>query len=225
MLLANKNIRNGLIIIIILILLFLLKGWYKNALIVALGGYVNKEVKIETETKYIKGKVDTVAVFNHYVKTRGIILNPKPKIIYRDKPSTEDDGGITSIAFKEFKVNISDTLINGTATVINTFEGDLEDLVIDYKPLFPKYITRTDTIIKTVTITETLDNERAKIGIGVGYNSLNYPSVLTGYTTKNGWQFLGEYGKPLNDIKMYQQGQTFFTPADDLISIKIIKNF
>lgn len=225
MIFLEKYIRGIVCIVIIILLLFLGKNWLIPKIITGLGGYTDKETEIKIETEYIKGDVDTVAVFNHYVKTKGIILNPKPKIVYRDKPSTEEDGGITSTAFKEFEVDISDTLITGIATITNNFNGNLEDLIIDYKPLFPKYITRTDTIRITKTITETLDNERAKIGIGVGYNSLNYPSVLAGYTTKNGWQFLGEYGKALGDIKVYQSGQTFFTPADDLISLKIIKNF
>lgn len=230
MILANKNIRNALIIGILLLLLFLLRGWWKDKIIVALGGYTTKETVIEIEKEYIKGKIDTLEVFNHYVSTNGIILNPEPEIIIKEVPGKVIGDTAENEKFKRFNVSVSDSLLLGSAIVLNDFEGNLHSLEFNYKPLFPKYITRTDTIRETKTITNTLTNERTKLGIGLGYNNLNHGSILASYTTKSGWQFIGEYGKSLQNVYIpenidFNSLRGYINPNEDLISLKIIKNF
>lgn len=221
------NLQNLLIAIIIILLLFIARHWLKDKIITSLGGYTHKEVVTDTIVDYKVGKIDTLAIFNHFVKTKGIVLNPKPEIIYRDKYSNpvSEDSGVISDSIKKYNVTIKDSLIDGTFTVFNNFKGDLLDSYLDYKPLFPKYIARTDTIIKTITNTETLSNKRNLLGIGVGYNNLQYASLLGSWTTKNKWQIIYEYGKPLNKTKQIIEGNTFQLETDDLHSIKIIKHF
>jgi len=212
-----------LIYIVLFILAYLLTTeWLKDKIIVALGGYTDREVVVETNTEYVQGKVDTIAFFNHYVTTHGINLNPKPKIIYKYKTVA---GEVIKDSIKEFTVAIKDTLLNGKFIVQNNFKGDLLNSTFTYKPLFPKYLIRTDTIKITNTVTNTLTNKRSLIGLGVGYNNLHYFSILGSYTTKSKLQFMYEYGKPLNETISIINGIPFQTNSSDLHSIKLIKHF
>ena len=123
-------------------------------------------------------------------------------------------------SLKKFKVKVSDSLIDGTITVKNKFNGDLFLASFNYKPLFPKYITRTDTVFKSTTISETLSKERSKFGIGTGYDWIEKDiQLLFSYTAKNDWQFIYEYETGLT--------KEFLTeiPKRANHSIKIIKNF
>lgn len=216
----NKNFKDIIYIIIILFIGFILRENLKDRLITSLGGYTNKEVSIKIDSTYKAGKVDTIAVFNHYVKTKGIILNPKPRIVYKwRKPNTPKGSEIDSI--KRFDVAVKDSLIDGTFSIVNGFNGDLLDNSFKYKPLFPKYITRVDTVKIHTTKTETLTNESAKFGVGIGYNNLQYPSILGSFTTKNNWQFLYEYGKDINSNPIIFNNK----PVSATHSLKIIKNF
>jgi len=225
--LISKNIRNILIIVILFLLLFLIKEWLRTKIITLLGGYTDKQTEIVIDTEYIKGKIDTLAIFNHYVKTNGVILNPTPRIVTKEVPGTKNGGARSFKDFKEFTVNLSDSLLIGEAIILNDFSGDLKDVQFKYKPLFPKYITRVDTVKVTKTVNNTLSNERVKIGAGIGYNNLNHASLLLSYTTKSDWQFIGEYGKSLERIENIQLNnfKTYTIPNKDLISLKIIKNF
>lgn len=221
-----KTGKNLMYIAILLILLYLLTGWFKDKIIVALGGYTTKETVTKTTTKYIKGKVDTLAVFNAYVETKGIILNPKPKIEYKYKyknPVSNDEEEIDSVL--PYQIKIKDSLIDGTFHIVNDFKGTLLYSKFNYKPLFPKYLIRVDTIIKTTNIENTLTRDRSLLGIGVGYNNLQYPSILGSYTTKKKLQFILEYGKSFENIKEIKNGQQFTVSPTDLYSIKLIKHF
>lgn len=218
----SKNLKTILYIILLLFLILFLKNNFKNMIIKSLGGYVNKETIIEIDTFYTVGKVDTLAVFNHYVKTKGIILNPTPEIRYKwlkVLPDTQEEVVIDSI--KEFNVQIKDSLLDGTFKIINDFKGNLVDNEFNYKPLFPKYIRRVDTVKIIKTVTNTLNNQSSKIGIGVGYNNLQSLSVLGSYTTKDDWQFIYEVGKNVNDIPINLGNLNVNTTH----SIKIIKHF
>lgn len=219
-----KEFRQYIIGILILIMLYLLSGYFKDKLIVMLGGYTTQTTTTVIDSTFIRGKIDTMAVFNKYVETEGIILNPKPEIVYIDRtPDIIEDKEIDTL--KQFTVSITDTLINGTATVLNDFKGNLFRLKLNYKPLFPKYIKRTDTIIVTNTVTKVLTNERSLLGVGVGYNNLQYLSILGSYTTKKKWQFMFEYGKALGNTIDIVEGVPFQLHDDDIYSIKVIKNF
>lgn len=214
-----RKLYTFLVIIAILIIGYIFADWLRTFVITSLGGYTKKETVTKTETKYIKGKVDTLAVFNHYVETKGIILNPKPKIKYITKYDTIRDT-IYKKKIKEFKVNVKDSLIDGEMTIRNYFNGDLFSADFKYKPLFPKYITRVDTIFKTETITETLTKERSKFGIGIGYDWEQTNAQLLGsYTLKNGIQLIYEYEFPLTkDIQ-------FGLPNQKNQSVKLLYNF
>jgi hypothetical protein len=190
----------------------------KDVFIRALGGYTKQTTNVTIDSTFIRGKVDTLAVFNHYVETKGIVLNPEPEIKYKYKylnPITDKEEIIDST--KLYVVGVKDSLIDGNMTIVNKFNGDLATASFRYKPLFPKLIRRVDTLKIKETKTITLSNDRTRIGIGVGVSSLQSISVLGSVTTKKGWQFMYEYSKPL-DLKL--------TPiSKDIHSFKIIKNF
>lgn len=216
-----KKLNNLTTLIAILIAIWVL-SFYRttvaDVLIRTLGGYTNQENVTVIDSTFTRGKIDTLAVFNHFVRTKGITLNPKPIIEYKYKyidPVIDKEVELDSI--KKFTVKIKDSLIDGNLTVINKFNGDLAYTDLDYKPLFPKFIRRTDTLRITKTNTITLSNDKDRIGIGVGANNLQFLSILGSYTTKKDWQFIYEYGRKVN-IDLTQ------TPTQ-LHSIKIIKNF
>lgn len=221
-----KYLKDIVYLGIIILILIIAKDWIKDKVISSLGGFTDKEVKVKVDSTYQVGKVDTIALFNHYVKTQGINLNPEGKTVYKYKylnPITKEE--VVSDSIREFKVSITDSLIEGTLTVFNSFKGDLLNTLLDYKPKFPKFITRVDTLKIYTNITETLSNKRGLIGIGVGYSSLQYPSILGSYTTKKKWQFIYEYGKSLEDALQLIDGAPFMVKKQDLHSFKIIKHF
>jgi hypothetical protein len=213
-----------LIGVVLLILIIVLRGWWTKKLIIALGGYVNKEVKVEIDTVRVKGKIDSSAVFTKWVETKGIILNPEPEVEYIYKENPLKDVTIIDSTYT-YKIGINDSILTGIFTIKNNTKGKLLYNDFNYKPKIPYLLTRVDTLKITKTITETLDNFRGKIGIGIGYNNLDYLSISAGYTTKKGWQVLGEYGKATRDIKEVINGVPFKLKRDDLLGIKIIKNF
>ena len=221
-----KYLKDIVYVIIIIAILIIAKDWIKDKLISSLGGFTDKEVETKVDSTYQEGKIDTIALFNHYVQTQGINLNPKGTIEYRYKyldPVTDVE--MVSDSIKKFDVTVNDSLIDGTFTVFNNFKGDLLNSFFNYKAKFPKYITGTDTVRIGTTTTETLSNKRGLIGIGVGYNNLQFPSVLGSYTTKNKWQFIYEYGKPMKEAIQIIDGAPFKTPKQDLHSLKILKHF
>jgi len=224
----SKTIRNLIIAILGIAILVILAKYFKDKIIVSLGGYTTKTTKTIIEEVLVKGKVDTAAVFNHYVKTHGINLNPKGKVIYKYLPVKDKSGvkGVKIDSLKKFTVKIKDSLIEGKFTIYNKFNGDLESSIFKYKPFFPKYITRTDTIFRTKTITETLTRDRSLFGIGGGYNSLRYILLQGSYTTKSKWQFIYSYGKSFDKAKiLINNGVPFTFETDDLHSFSIIKHF
>ena len=224
----NKTLKNLIITVLGIVIIVILARYFKDKIIVSLGGYTTKTTKTITKKVLIKGKVDTLAVFNHYVKTQGINLNPKAKIVYVTSPVKDKDGvvGVKVDSLKKFKVQIKDTLIEGTFTIYNKFNGDLSTSSFKYKPFFPKYLTRVDTLKITNTITETLTRDRSLFGIGAGYNSLQYLSLQGSYTTKSKWQFLYSYGKSFEKTKIIINGGVPFSfNSDDLHSFSIIKHF
>lgn len=215
----SKYIRDAVYITILIVILFLAKDYFKDKIITTLGGYTDKEVKVKIDSTYKVGKLDTIAVFNHYVKTKGINLNPKARVIYIDKPNNRKQKIKDSL--KQFEVKIKDSLLDGTFTINNRFNGDLENSFFNYKPKFPKYITRVDTVFKTKIITETLINKRSKVSFGAGYDLSNQNiQLLGGYTFKNDLQVLYEYETPLNNDLI-----NGILPKQKSHSVKLIYNF
>lgn len=219
----RKYLKDILYIGILIVILIIAKDWVKDKIIVSLGGYTHQTKTITIDSTFIKGKVDTLAIFNHYVKTNGIILNPKARVIYRDNPDKKIKEKDT---LKEFTVNVTDSLISGDFTVLNNFKGDLISADFKYKPLYPKILRRVDTLRIETKEESTLTNKRSLIGLGGGFNNLSYLSITGSYITKKNWQVLLEYGKPLNEVKsIYNQGVPFEVKRNDLWSIKLIKHF
>lgn len=200
----------------IILLSFLFWGWLRPFAITSLGGFTHQKTDTITSVEYVKGKIDTLAVFNHYVKTNGINLTPKPKTVY--VPSKSEPNKIDSL--KQFKVKIKDSLLNGVFTINNKFDGNISSSVFNYKPLFPKYVLRVDTLRTTTTITKTLTNKRGRISVGTGYDfTQNRAQFLAGYTFKNNIQFLYEYEMPLRK-NMFNA-----LPVNSSHSIKVVFGF
>lgn len=211
-------------------MIYIFQDWLRTFIITSLGGYTKKETITKTEIEYRQGKIDTLAVFNHYVATNGIILNPEPIIIYKtDTIRIKEKDSIVNTPLKKYEVSVKDSLIDGKITIRNYFNGNLYDARLLYKPLFPKYIKRTDTVYKTKTITEYLSKERAKFGIGFGTDTeLQNLDLLGSYTLKNGMQFIYEYSNPIQDFNVnvpQLNFQNFTFPRKGTHSIKFLYNF
>ena len=216
-----KRIYQVLILIALVLIIYFFQDWLRTFVITSLGGFTKKETVTLTNTKYIKGKweIDSIAVFNKYVETKVIILNPKPKIVYETKYDTIRDT-IYSKKLKQFEVKFTDTLIDGKMTIKNYFNGDLHSANFKYKSLATKIFKRVDTIEKTIKTIESLHKERAKIGFGIGYDwSKKNIQFLGSYTFKNDWQIIYEY----EPIFTKQTINGIHNTSNN--SIKIIKNF
>lgn len=231
-----KYIYQVAIIVILLILAFIFKDWLRGFIITSLGGYTQKETLTEIKTEYIEGKIDTIAFFNHYVETEGYDIVEK-KIIKEEvtvqyevfdtiKKTVVVIDSIKSVELKQFDTKVKDSLIDGVITVKNFFNGDLKSASIKYKPLFPKFLTKTDTIIKRIKETNTLSNEnRAYFGVGAGFNNYEILSLSASYITENRWQFIGTFGKSLQDTKEIINGTPFTFEQKDFYGFTVIKNF
>lgn len=206
---------------VLIILLFLLRGWWKPKLITGLGGYINKEVKRDTVEVYMKGKIDTTAVFTDYVKRKGIVLNPKPKIVYVSSPVKEGEGAIISEdSLKYFQVAIKDSILEGKIDIYNMFNGDLFGADLTYKT---KLLHTTDTIVRTITETITLDNNvpKSEIGLGVSANTLLGVGVAASYKTKKNWQVIGGYHYNMDGVNLELNNK----PIKSYGSVTILKTW
>lgn len=181
-----------LVAVAILILFIVLVVNCRGNIITALGGYTEDDFVTKVDTEYLPIKIDTQAVFNHYVETQGIILNPKPKIVYKYKVVKEyiKDTSVTD-STKYFNVAVKDSLIDGNIHIFNNFTGDLLDAYIRYKPLFPKYIEKTVPI--KITETKYVTNEGIMFGLGARANSLGHVGAHIAFMSKNRWDFRAGY--------------------------------
>lgn len=225
-----KNIYQLLIVVVIIIFLVIFKDWVRTKIIVSLGGYTEQTTTITVDSTFIKGKVDTLAIFNNYVATNGIILNPKPIIKYKYKylnPSIKEEVVIDSV--KTFTVKVKDSIIDGNINIANAFNGDLVNAYIKYKPLVPKLLIRVDTFKVVKTVDNFLSKERSKFGFGLGTDSqLTNLDLLGSFTTKNGWQIIYEYSNPIKDFNVNVPQLNFENltfPRSGVHSIKLLKNF
>lgn len=216
-----KILYKILIVIVLLILIYVFQNWLRTFVITSLGGFTKKETIIETKVEYIKGKweIDSTAVFKKYIETNGIILNLKPKIIYKTIYDTIRDT-LYSDKLKHFEVKFKDSLIDGKMTIKNYFNGDLFETSFKYKPKFTKYLKRVDTFKSNKIIKKYLSKERAKFGIGIGYDwAKQNIQFLGSYTFKNDWQIVFEY----EQIYSPQLINGVLNTSNK--SIKIINNF
>ena len=224
----SHKIKTAIATLIVVLVLYLFQDWLRDFIITGLGGYTTKETVTVTKTKIKIGKVDTTAIFNHYVETKGIILNPKTKTEYITVRDTIRDT-IYKKGVKNFNVKIKDSLIDGKINIQNFLNGDLNFANFKYKPLFPKYITRTDTIFKTTTVTEYLSKERSKFGIGLGSDTeFNNLDLLGSFTFKNGLQLIYEYSNPIKDFNVNVPElnfKNFSFPREGNHKVKVLYSF
>ena len=216
-----KTLYKILIVIAILILIYVFQNWLRTFVITSLGGFTKKETIIETEVEYIKGKweIDSTAIFKKYIETHGIILNPEPKIIYKTIYDTIKDTFYLN-KLKHFEVKFKDSLIDGKMTIKNYFNGNLFSSSFKYKPKFSKYLKRVDTFKTNKIIKKYLSKERAKFGLGLGYDwTRQNIQFLGSYTFKNDWQIIFEYEQIYSSELMTGVSNTGNS------SIKIINNF
>ena len=207
-------ILSGVGALILLILIF------KNPTIRALGGYTEKNTTVEIDTTYLPAKIDTLEVFNAYIETKGIVLNPKPIIKYVFPDNESGEGVGTPIdSLKHFNVSVQDSVIDGTISIFNRFNGDLFDAVINYRPLVPKTILRTEYMTITKTVTETLSNDKSRIGFGIGANTEKFLSGGVEYITKDNLGIEIEY----ENTRLFND-QNYPIP-EHIVGIKLKKYF
>lgn len=146
------------------------------------------EVSVTTkiDTFKIKGKSDTV--FVELEKPIYITVGvPTPTTITVPTP----DGGTMTV--HEYSSEVRDSLIEGTIT--SRVDGTLLSQDFEYKPLFPKYITRVDTFLVDKTETVVKEKNYISLGgeIGLSATSLNLSPVVSLYT-KRGYTYSYRYG-------------------------------
>ena len=171
----------------------------KWLIIIALGAYIlflqqcggsggtcpEVSATVKVDTLKIKGKTDTVKITVEkpiYIK----VNIPTPVTV-----TVPSDSG--SIAVHEYSSEIKDSLLIGTIT--SRVDGTLIAQDFTYEPLFPKYITRTDTIV--IDKHETSVVKRNYIGLGAeiggSATSVNVSPKLS-LITRKGYTYSYRYG-------------------------------
>ena len=142
-----------------------------------------------TVVTHIITTIDTV----YQTDTVTINRTQPPKIIYRDKDLTT-----YSTAFK-------DSLIEGE--IISSVKGKLISSQLKYKPLFPKYINRTDSIFTIKYIEKEIEKKYFAVflGLEVGGNTNTFMvSPKLSIKTKNDNMYGLRYNRDFNlDINYY----------------------
>jgi len=127
------------------------------------------EVDHYTDTTYIT-HIDTTLFYDTIVKTKTLLS-------YTNITNIEKD---TSKLYT-FKTHVSDSLITGDITTNIKVKDSVATLInqdIAYKPLFPKYIHQTDSIIIHDSTVVTIYKSKPKMFIGA--------DVAIGNSTNNG---------------------------------------
>lgn len=191
-------IKNNIVPILGVLVLLLLLGnvRVRNFTIKILGGYVIQEVITTIDTTSVK--VDTTFIIDKWINANVELFKP---IIIKDTTINVDTTIINMDTIINYNVNIndlykyentiSDSLIDGIITTLIDFKNQkLLSQNFDYKPKFPKFITKTITVEKNTTTT--LKNQY-NIGVGAKLNTLGDIGVIGAYQTNKGWQFQGAY--------------------------------
>ena len=203
-------IKKNLVPILVVLILLLLLGNIKvrNFTIKALGGYVEQETTVTIDTTIT---VDTSAIIDKWVSANVELFKP---IIIKDTTINVDTTIINMDTIINYNVNIndlykyentiSDSLIDGIITTLIDFKNQkLLSQNFDYKPKFPKFITKTITVEKNTTTT--LKNQY-NIGVGAKLNTLGDIGVIGAYQTNKGWQFQGGYNFGANTNNYIEVG-------------------
>jgi hypothetical protein len=171
----------------------------KWLIIIALGAYIlflqqcggrkgtcpEVSATVKVDTLKIKGKTDTVKI----VVEKPIYIEVKiPTPVTVTVPSDSGD-----IVVNEYTTEIKDSLITGTIT--SQVDGTLVSQTLNYTPLFPKYITRTDTIIIDKHETSVLKRNYIGLGaeIGGSATSVNVSPKIS-LDTRKGYIYSYRYG-------------------------------
>jgi hypothetical protein len=118
---------------------------------------------------FLPGKPDTVEI-------------ERVRVVYKDR---EPDGFTASVdttgdTVKTYITNFSDTLLEG-AIVTARIKGELLSSSFTYKPLFPKYITRVDTVKESVVTVTERNKVEFYVGAVAGANATQFsftPSLM-----------------------------------------------
>ncbi|WP_139959160.1 hypothetical protein [Flavicella sediminum] len=196
-----KNIYKIIISIIALFVIYLAIEYLKDKIIVSLGGYTHQTTTTVIDSTFVKGKIDTLEIFNHYVSTHGINLNTVPKIVYLKKEVKKE---VIQDSLKQNSITVKDSIIDGVFTVFNDFKGNVINSEFNYKPIYPRIIKQTDTlkVYKTNNIVQS--NKRALLGLGIDVNTMNFVSIRASYLSKNNWQFIGGYGRNMMKLNAFE---------------------
>lgn len=138
-----------------------------------------EEIKEVIKIEYLKGKSDT-------------ILIDRIKVVYKDRAPKELPQEVeekTGDTLRVFKTNFSDSLAE--IVITSRVKGQLIGSDILFKPKFPKYILRVDTIKES----HVLNKYELYIGGQVGHQTFQ-PAIML-RTKKNlvisaGYDFVGE---------------------------------
>lgn len=141
-------------------------------------------VKSDTVVEY-KTHIDTVFFTKEVIKTVAKIVS-KRDTIYIDTAT-----GV-STKLNVVDTEICDSLIEGTISTV--LDGTIVAQNFKYKPLFPKYIIKTDSIFTTITNEAPLKN-KLYLGLAIGGTSNKIelgPSIIL--TTKKEFLLGYNYG-------------------------------
>jgi hypothetical protein len=105
-------------------------------------------------TGLISSDTTSVTVYTTHVDTIPF-YNIKDSIRWHDLPMISSSANEDSSEFN-YVTEMSDSLIDGKIATTVKADGTLVEQGFTYIPKFPKYITRTDSVVTTNTITNTI---------------------------------------------------------------------
>lgn len=132
------------------------------------------EIIISTDTikTIIKGAPDTV-----FLEVEKIVYKDKKPTKIAEEIDTTPEGTIDTV--KTYLTEFSDSLIN--ATIKSKVKGSLLSTELNFKPKFPRYITRTDTIKEKIETIKARNNYELSVGAVLGGSSDRFsfaPSLM-----------------------------------------------
>tara|TARA_R110002050_G_scaffold904_3_gene6482 strand:+ start:9126 stop:9725 length:600 start_codon:yes stop_codon:yes gene_type:complete len=132
------------------------------------------EIIISTDTikTIIKGAPDTV-----FLEVEKIVYKDKKPTKIAEEIDTTPEGTIDTV--KTYLTEFSDSLID--ATIKSKVKGSLLSTELNFKPKFPRYITRTDTIKEKIETIKARNNYELSVGAVLGGSSDRFsfaPSLM-----------------------------------------------
>ena len=132
------------------------------------------EIIISTDTikTIIKGAPDTV-----FLEVEKIVYKDKKPKKITEEIDTTPEGTIDTV--KTYLTEFSDSLID--ATIKSKVKGSLLSTELNFKPKFPRYITRTDTIKEKIETIKARNNYELSVGAVLGGSSDRFsfaPSLM-----------------------------------------------